>query len=109
MMGSPLFERAMAYDYMDAERAALMRKVWAETPFMVNVFTGQIGEELDREIRDWCEERWGDEYLPLHGRPGRWQRGGVTLFGWTWFGFETGEMMTEFQARWKTSDEDPPQ
>ena len=100
-----LFDRAMSFNYGDDERAELMRKVWTATPYMTNCNTGSDPYEKDREILLWCYDRWGDQASPIHGRAGRWQRGHATVFGWTWFGFETAEMLAEFEATWECRDD----
>jgi hypothetical protein len=33
---------------------------------------------------------------------GRWRRGSVTIYGWTWFGFASEADMQLFQATWPT-------
>jgi hypothetical protein len=98
MTGNAYFQRMMAFDYKSQDAADLMYKIWRGTPFMTRCFTGQIGEEKDGEIREWCIEHFGPEAWPIHGRPGNWNRGSVTLFGWTDFGFATSEMLAEFEA-----------
>lgn len=85
--GTDLFDRALAFDYGDAERAALMRKVWTPTPWMVDCFTDRTNSERDRSIREWCYDNLGDQAHPIHGREGRWQWGSATIHGWTWIGF----------------------
>lgn len=100
-MGTALYERTIAFDYGDQERRDLMEKVWSMTPFMTECKTGSIATEQERSINDWCRKRWGDEAWPIHGLPGRWQRGSATVYGWTWYGFETAEMLEEFEAAWE--------
>ena len=99
--GSALYHRSMAF-YADRERdgGALQHKVWDNTPWMTDAFTGRCGQERDLEMRTWCEERFGDEAWPIHGKAGNWNRGGATIYGWTWFGFATEAMMHEFMGRW---------
>jgi hypothetical protein len=104
-MGTPLYDRMLAYDYGDQERADLMREVWEGTPFMTNCNSGSIASDREREINDWCREHFGDEAWPIHGRPGNWQRGGATVYGWTWYGFRTAEMLKQFEAAWECKDE----
>jgi hypothetical protein len=103
MMGSRIFKTVIAADFGDAERNDLMRKVWAPTPWIVDCRTDSAGTDRSRDIMDWCRDRWGDECWPIHGRPGRWQRGSATVFGYTWFGFETEAMMNDFAAAWETN------
>lgn len=101
---TPLFERMTAHDYGNPQTTDLMRKIWAGTPWMVDCATGPIDGEHWREIMGWCRQKWGIEAFPIHGRSGRWQSGNATVFGWTWFGFETEEMMREFCARWRCGE-----
>ena len=83
-------------------RAELMLRVWEPTPWIVNVWTGGFSEEFGREmeIREWCTGRFGPECFVLSRREGKWQRGSVTISGWTWMGFATEAMMNEFIAKW---------
>ena len=86
----------------DAERADLMRRVWEPTPWMADVWTGGFAQEFgrEREIREWCTERFGPECFVIGGREGKWQRGSATINGWPWMGFATEAMMNEFLAVW---------
>lgn len=107
--GSPLYERVMACADRDEdrERAALSRKVWNGTPWMLNVNGGSPGGDQTREIILWCREHFGDEAWPIHSEAGNWQRGSATVYGWTWYGFATEQMMQKFQAKWGgTTDEE---
>lgn len=103
--GTDLFHRTMAWADSEQDdplkRGELMRKVWQETPWMVDVYTGQITNHgRYREIMDWCREKFGPELWPIHGKPGTWQSGGATVYGRTWMGFATKEMMDEFMQQW---------
>lgn len=102
--GSALFDRTIAFDYGDVETSALVQKVWSATPWMTNCKTDGPDADISREIMDWCRAKWGEEAWPIHGRLGKWQRGSATIFGWTWFGFATEEMLKEFQAKWDCRD-----
>jgi hypothetical protein len=101
-MATELYRKAMdwAASKLDADGMVQQRKTWEVTPWMVDVYTGWIGEERDREMRRWCGKAFGEEARPIHGRPGAWQRGGATVNGWTWFGFASEEMMERFLAAW---------
>jgi hypothetical protein len=90
-MATDIYHRAMAYDYGDDERAALMRKVWEPTPWIIEVYVGQHPYEgpRERQILEWCRDDFGDESSPIHGRAGRWHPGNATIYGWKWFGFAT--------------------
>lgn len=100
--GTDLYRRAMAYDYGDNDRQALMKQVWEPTPWMADVYTGsgEVGRTLD--MIHWCRERFGPESYPIHGVEGAWRRGNATIDGWTWYGFKTEEMLQEFLAAWPT-------
>lgn len=87
MTGSELYHRTISFDYGDDHRRALMEEVWSVTPWVVNVFSDNISSARERGMMEWCRKRIGDEAHPIHGMPGKWQRGGATIFGWTWFGF----------------------
>lgn len=101
--GSELYERQIKSVVVSSSWNGLMRKVWDETPWMVDVYTGPISNfGRYREIMDWCWGRFGRQASPIHGKPGDWQMGGVTLYGWTWMGFKTKEMMEEFLEFWSS-------
>lgn len=102
--GTELFYAALAYDAARSDRDGLMREVWGGTPWMVDAYDGPDHEPRRREMLEWCLERFGPEAWPLHGRPGRWHRGGATINGWTWFGFDTEEALAEFEAAWPAPD-----
>lgn len=95
MTGSELYQRHIAPkdDY-------LMHQVWDGTPWMIDAYTGSCADDRFQEIREWCTAEFGPEAWPIHGKPGRWYSGGATVFGWTWMGFETEEMMRRFIERW---------
>lgn len=93
--GSDLYKSQIANGSDD-----LTRSVWAGTPWMVDAFTGPSMDDRSREMMDWCRNEFGVESWPIHGKPGNWHRGGVTLYGWTWMGFATEEMMLKFIERW---------
>jgi hypothetical protein len=99
-MSTDLHRRTIAFDYGDNERGDLMREVWAPTPWMIDVFTGNCGDGRERDILHWCYEEFGEQASPIHGRAGDWQRGGATINGWTWFGFATEALMARFVERW---------
>ena len=99
--GSDLYHRSMAYyESRENDKGDLQHKVWDGTPWMFDAYTGGVANDRDLEIREWCEDQFGPEAWPIHGKPGSWHRGGATVYGWTWFGFATSEMMDQFKARW---------
>ncbi|WP_152621376.1 hypothetical protein [Bradyrhizobium japonicum] len=103
-MSTPLHQRMLAFDHGNAECAALMERVWRDTPWMVDVYSGGYSRDRDREhsILMWCYEQFGEQCSVIHGRSGRWQRGSATIDGWTWFGFSTEAEMKAFVDRWPT-------
>ena len=105
--GTELYRRLIAYDAdfgMNAMVADLLRRVWKPTPWMADVYTGSCGGDRERDIRDWCVEHYGEEAFVIGDKPGAWQRGGVTVFGWTWMGFDTEAKLNEFLAAWPTPE-----
>lgn len=98
--GTELFRRTLAYDLGCPESNSLMARVWRPTPWMVDAFTGGVGEDRDREMIMWCADRFGQESSPIHGTPGHWHRGSATVHGWTWYGFASEAMLREFLAAW---------
>lgn len=109
--GSDLFQRTMARADSQVDdplgRGDLMRRVWEQTPWMVNAYTDSIANHgRYREIMDWCREKFGPEAWPIHGKPGVWYSGGATVMGWTWMGFATKEMMDQFVEQWGDAPED---
>jgi len=96
MEGSDLYQRQIA-----PSEDELMHKVWDGTPWMVDAYTGSISNTgRYREIMEWCQEHFGPEAWPIHGKPGDWHCGGVTIDGWTWMGFRTKGMMERFCKAW---------
>lgn len=100
-IGNDLFARVMGFSYRTPETQDLMRKVWAPTPWMVNVYDGPSYpyDGLRIEIAEWCREQFGPESWPIHDKPADWHRGGATIDGWTWYGFATEEMLLRFLER----------
>lgn len=104
-MTTGLYERMVSYAYEDPDRGELMRRVWQPTPWMVDAFTGPIGNHNRyREMMEWCREQFGRESSPIHGHEGTWHSGGATIHGWTWMGFATPEQMDQFVERWFDED-----
>lgn len=103
MIGTALFQRTIAFNYGDAERGQIMREVWTPTPWMLDVYVGDLYGRED-EILRWCRHALGPESSPIHGRAGSWHRGSATIFGWTWFGFADETTMRRFQERWPTPE-----
>lgn len=101
-MSTDLYRRTMAFEHRDPETAALMRKVWTPTPWMVDAFVGSLPSERERDIVEWCREQFGPEGSPIHEIAGTWHRGNAVIFGWAWFGFATEEQMQRFIAVWPT-------
>lgn len=101
-MATALYERMLAFDHGDAERAELMRKVWGGHPWMVNAYTGGHSSGRDREyaILTWCIDQIGEQASPIHGKPGLWYRGSATINGWTWMGFTNEADMNRFIEQW---------
>jgi hypothetical protein len=101
-MATDLYHRMLAFNYEDAERADLMRKVWSEHTWMVDAYTGGYSTDRSREhsILTWCYENVGEQASPIHGRSGAWYRGSATIDGWTWMGFTNEADMLRFIERW---------
>lgn len=107
-MATDLYKRTMARSEGDPDQGALMREVWAPTPWMVDVFIGSGGDyRREREMVEWCSERFGREGSPLHKIAGDWRRGNAIIHGWTWFGFATEQQMQQFLEAWPSPA--PPQ
>lgn len=93
----------------DGDETSLQVRVWAGTPWVIDVYVGDMidGARIsDREhaIMEWCNDRFGREAYPFGETPraGRWKRGGATVLGWSWFGFSTEEDMRLFETEWPT-------
>lgn len=101
-MSTDLHKRMLAFDYVDRERNELMERVWRDTPWMVDIYSGGYSKDRDREhdILTWCHGEFGEQHSAIHDRPGRWQRGSATIHGWTWFGFSTEAEMHQFVEHW---------
>lgn len=105
-VGSALYQRAMAYYDSNDMDPELQHLVWDGRPWMLDVFTNGVASDRYRQIMLWCRKTFGDECRPIHGKPGVWQSGHATVYGWTWFGFDTEERMQQFQEKWGgTADE----
>ena len=87
-----------------AEDLALAHEVWDMTPWVVDVYDGRTQDGRYLEMMHWCRERWGDQAWWPSGRKGSWQRGGATVDGWTWWGFDTENKMSEFVAAWPSPE-----
>ena len=99
-IGTDLYQEIIAFNHGDDVSNRLAHMAWDSTPFVVNVFTGEVGGDRFRKIGRWCSEKFGNEAWPLHGRNGSWYRGCVTIFGWAWFGFSTAEQLKQFLEQW---------
>lgn len=106
-MATELYERVIAFDYGDAQRSDLMQRVWARTPWMVNAYSGSYDDPRSREMMHWLYQS-GPECSVINEREGRWQRGGATVHGWTWFGFATRAEMDRFITAWPTPEDVAP-
>ena len=107
-IGNDLFARTMEFNYAQPEFLELMRKCWTPTPWMVNVYDSPHKDEhegLRREIAEWCIEQFGPESWPIHDKPADWYRGSATVYGWTWYGFATEEMLNLFLERFPQEQE----
>lgn len=104
---SDLFERTINFDYDDPERSELMRKVWSVTPHMIECYTGNIGGDREALYRAWLYENIGPQAYPIHEKPGEWQFGSVTIFGWTWLGFSTAAQLRQFKEAFPDFDQEP--
>lgn len=104
-MSTDLYERTITFDYDDEDRRDLMEKVWSVTPWMIDLFTGNINSDRERAIREWCRENIGPEAWPIHGRIGDWQLGSATIHGWTWIGFATKGQMQSFLSAFPDAQE----
>lgn len=105
VIGNQFYADAMAYYEANVDDGGeLEHKVWDGTPFMVDWFTGPVAHERDLLMRQWCRHHIGDEAWPIHGKRGRWHRGGATVYGWTWFGFETQAFLDAFMTAWPLPD-----
>lgn len=96
--GSDLYRQMLAFDYGDEARRGIMEEVWTVTPWIIDAHSGSINSDTERALISWCRSTFGDEALPIHGRPGEWQRGSATIHGWTWFGFRTEAQLDQFRA-----------
>ncbi len=104
--GTSLYrDHVLNYDYGSREANELMKMVWSATPWMLEVNTESVCDPRYDEIAEWCRETLGREASPIHGIDGHWQRGRVTVDGWTWYGFATEEMMRQFIEKWEENEQ----
>lgn len=85
----------------ECERDTLMRDVWGGFPFVFDVFTDRINSDRDHDMRKFCRASFGRE--AFLGKDGVWQRGGATVNGWTWFGFQREEDAQAFLSKFQRS------
>jgi len=89
----------------------LTHKVWDPTPWVVDVYEGDLGKDNYRsdmqKIIAWCLDNIGEESSPIHGHPGKWHRAGFSINGWTWIGFDSKEHMTMFLEAWPDNSKGP--
>lgn len=83
-----------------SEDLALAHEVWDMTPWVADVYDGPHNSMRYRDMMMWCMERWGEQAWWPSGRKGAWQRGGATVDGWTWWGFDAEDKMREFVEAW---------
>ncbi len=90
------------HEYVETDEFSdgIMPRVWSPTPWICSAYTAP--EQRFRAMAEWCFDRLGPESFPFgdNPRPGRWRSGNATVFGWTWFGFDTREEMDAFAAAW---------
>lgn len=105
-MSSDLYRRTMEWHEAqgDAERTALAHLVWDGTPWMVNWYTGGVGDGRTRDMIEWCHSQFGPQAWWPTDTPGAWQRGSATIHGWEWWGFNTESHMLAFMAAWPKPD-----
>lgn len=110
-MTSELYRRTMAWhaEQGDEERAALAHRVWDGTPWMVNWYTGGVDGGRTRDMIKWCHKQFGPQAWWPADRPGAWQRGSATIFGWEWWGFDSEDKMRAFMAAWPKPADVPEQ
>lgn len=87
----------------DGPHGELSRKVWAGNPWIIDMYVGNgHPDSRERDMILWCRDKFGDETQPFGDEPiyRRWRRGGATVYGWGWFGFETEADMKAFEEAW---------
>ncbi len=100
-MGTDLYQSIIDWNArQSAELLRLAHEVWDMTPWVVDVFEGANRDMGYMDRMHWCRERWGDQAWWPSGLKGAWQRGGATVDGWTWWGFDSEDKMNEFLAAW---------
>lgn len=92
------------YEAKEEDGGELQHRVWDATPWMIDVYEGSMETMRYRDLIMWSDDKWGPQFWWPSGREGSWQRGSATVFGWTWWGFDTEEKMREFQAEWGGTD-----
>lgn len=106
-MGSQVYRDAVEWYEKngEADDLRLFHKAWDMTPWMINTYDGSMVRDTRyRDMIEWCCKRWGDQAWWPAQRPGAWQRGSVTIHGWTDWGFDTEAKMNEFAAAWPVPD-----
>ncbi|MEQ8511530.1 MAG: hypothetical protein RLN67_13820 [Algiphilus sp.] len=101
--GTDLHRRVLAHDHGSESRNELVRRVWADHPWVIDVQTDSPGCDKYREMCEWLHDRFGRQASPIHSIPGEWQFGGATIDGWTWLGFAEKADMLAFIEAWPKS------
>ena len=99
-MGTALYDRILEMSKSDPDAGELMRKVWAPTPWVINVRDFEPNSKEWFDFVRWAIEELGDESSPIHEQAGVWKRGNATLFGWAWYGFAAEHLMDKFMRRY---------
>ncbi len=102
MDGSDLYRSIIEWNAKQGDDdLRLAHEVWDMTPWVVDMFDGSMKhDDRYRQMVMWCHERWGEQAWWPSGRKGAWQRGGATVDGWTWWGFDTKDKMDDFASAW---------
>lgn len=102
-----LFDRVINFSYGDPERSEIVRKVWTVTPHMIECYTDRIGSDREISIREWLLENLGHPASPIYNRDGVWQFGGAVVYGWSFLGFATKELLDQFLEAFPDACEEP--
>ena len=99
-MSTPLYEKIVSFEYHDKKTTELVRKVWAGTPWVINVRDFGVNSREWFDFVEWACIELGPESCAWNDYKGDWYRAGATVNGLTNYGFSSKGRMRRFMARY---------
>lgn len=99
-MATQLYHKIVSYEYHDKALTELMRKVWAGTPWVINVRDFDANSREWFDFIEWANVEIGPESCAWNNYQGCWAKASVIVNGLTDYGFSTEQKMRQFMARY---------